>query len=194
MKLVVLALMILALSCRHTAPLVSNVSDLSPTAVEEKLGITERKDQTERYSGYYSYIILPGGEEILNGPFELMYENTESDPEVGEIITRIVYSGRYVNGSKEGRFVEDLFYDDSVDMYSKWKATLFYEPDSERCTGGNFNGWTYEREWSHEESSPDECTFDYLVKRSYEKLKESASNTIQPDTEPTKKTDLPTEK
>lgn len=194
MKLVVLALMILALSCGHTAPLVSNVSDLSPTAVEEKLGITVQKDQTERYSGYYSYIILPGGEEILNGPFELKYEDTKSDPEEGEIITRIVYSGRYVNGSKEGRFVEDLFYDDSVDIHSKWKATLFYEPDSERCTGGNFDGWTYEREWSYEESSPEECTFDYLVKRGYAKLNESASSTIQADTERAKKIDLPTER
>ena len=53
-------------------------------------------------------------------------------------ISKIKYSGQFSEGKKVGQFIEDLLFNDGVDLYSKW--TIKIDFDNDQCKTATFFG------------------------------------------------------
>ncbi|MEM9832908.1 MAG: hypothetical protein AAF944_19910 [Bacteroidota bacterium] len=153
------------------------LNSISAEGLQELLDIPVRGKFKEVYSGFYSYKLSSESKRKLHGQFFFSYYDSSSyfmvngtdTIEVDNMysVSRIEYSGKFVDGEKQGEFKEDLYFTDGVDLYSEWKVTINFN-DNE-CTSGRYEGATGHAmpDTLLVYQSLDSCTFDYIANRAW---------------------------
>ncbi len=124
---------------------IQTFDSLPGSELKRLLSIDIKHKFNEKYSGKYSYKLI-SGDSILHGDFFLLFSDSSSytDASTNEIaddmarVSKMKYSGQFRNGKKYGPFIEDLLFDDGIDLYSKWIIQISFEDD--QCKSGSFSG------------------------------------------------------
>lgn len=140
--------------------------------MEKLLQIPIKKKFGEKYSGQYSYQLNANGGKILDGDFYFSCSDSGyyfTDAFTKKVdssmfqISKIKYTGRFLNNKKSGQFSEEFLTDDGVDIYSNWHVTIKYDKDE--CDSATFFGVIGSEmpESKYTFQHLDTCTFDRVV-------------------------------
>lgn len=168
--------------------LISKIDSISAENLEKLVQIPIRNKFGETYNGYYSLIKTEKGENILHGKFEFIHFDSSAfyneylkEYDYSMIsVSKIIYSGSFKNGKKDGEFTESLLFDDGVDFYSNWNASINFKDDN--CTKGTFTGILGHimKKSTYTVGKMDTCTFQFIVdsasKQWEEEWKKSQNN------------------
>lgn len=113
--------------------------------------------KSKKYNGRYSYYLTLDGQKVLDGKFEI-----ESKELIEEYNTEAVikYTGRFINGAKDGAFVRTAEYPESSAV-----TTLYFEVDSDKCKWGSYIGNSEGMDYNYREENPEQCDFDYIANK-----------------------------
>jgi hypothetical protein len=149
------------------------VDSISGQELEKLIHIPIRNKFNEKYNGYYHLTTTKVGDEILDGEFQFIHFDSIAMYDNSMIrISKIEYSGTFINGKKNGKFTERFLIDDGVDLYSKWIVSLEYENDN--CKSALFKGiFGYiMKETIYKFNQLDNCTFQSVVDKASELWKD----------------------
>jgi len=159
---------------------IERLDSISAQELEKLIKIPIRNKFDEEYSGFYSFTTDEQGQKVLNGNFEFVHYDSSAyyDPITKEYdttwisVSKIRYYGTFEIGIKNGIFKEKLFFDDGVDLYSKWTVSLDFKDD--KCSEGKFTGILgyIMPESTYKFEKLDSCTFQSVVDKASERWKE----------------------
>jgi hypothetical protein len=154
------------------------VEALSGIELEKLLHIDIRKEFGEKYSGEYQFYSQSDTVKVLHGQFTVSYSESGfySDPITNEDrddmfwISKIKYSGQFKDGKKHGQFIEELLFDDGVDIYGEWTVIIEFENDiCKSATYKGANGYVMPKTTTYTFTSIDSCSFDRVVDLAWDK-------------------------
>jgi len=142
---------------------------------------------TGKFAVTYSYYSNSDSLIILDGPFSLSYADSGYyEDQVDKKkkldmywISKVNYSGQFIDNKRQGQFIENVFVDDGIDFYNNWTIKIDFTDD--KCKSAIFSGaigpsmpdTTYTLEYF------DSCTFHFvnkLVWRNWEKQFDKIKN------------------
>ncbi len=150
---------------------VERVKTISGLDLGKLLKTDIKKKFNESYSGQYEYYV-EDKQRVLHGKFYFYHADSSGsyqaqNPDSDELPVRLIkinYAGHFRENKKEGKFVEELFFDDSIDLYSKWTITIDYKED--QCTSALFEGaigHVMPADTKYSFQNLDTCSFDRVM-------------------------------
>lgn len=150
----------------------ARIDTISGETLERLIGIEVRKKFKERYSGHYEYYSNNDSGRIMHGKFYFFYADSGFylDPVTREErkdmfwITKISYSGEFIDNKKNGEFIETLLDDDGVDISAEWQVSIKFVNDN--CKDAKFTGeigHMMPKASSYSFAAIDTCSFDNVV-------------------------------